>query len=194
MMLIDFDGTIVDLWPRYHAVFCTLTNAHIDLQTYKKAKQVYKRDEDVARYLGLELPADYFPRKAVLLEELEYLALDQLLVPRDKLLRFMEQRDARILTARRKPEHFLWELDHLGLSELCAEAICVNGPKANWVERNVLGKGIIIGDDVRDLRVITVSKLEAIMVQTGLCTDEDFRRSGLPHVLVRSLEEFIDRG
>lgn len=194
MMLIDFDGTIVDLWPKYHGVFCALTGARIDLQTYKTAKQTHKRDEDLARFLGVSLPADYFPRKAVLLEEPECLALDQLLVSREKLLRFMERTDAWILTARRRSDRFLWELDYLGLAELRPRAICVSGPKADWVAANVPGEGTIIGDDVKDLQTITVSKLEAVMVQTGLYTREDFRNTGLPHTLVQSLDEFIDRG
>lgn len=194
MTLIDFDGTIVDLWPRYHRVFCTLTNAQVDLHTYKKAKQVYKRDESLARYLGVELPEDYFPRKAVLLEETEYLALDRLLVCGNQLLRFMEQKNAWILTARRRPDHFLWELDYLGLSALRDRAICVNGSKTAWVEQHVPGEGIMIGDDVKDLQVVVASNLQAIMVLTGLCTAEDFRSTGLPHTLRQSLEEYMDRG
>jgi phosphoglycolate phosphatase-like HAD superfamily hydrolase len=194
MMLIDFDGTIVDLWPRYHAVFCALTNAKIDLQTYKSIKRVYKRDGDLAQHLGMELLPDYFARKRVLLEDPAYLALDQLLVSREKLCRFMKQRDACILTARRNPENFLWELDHLGLSELRERAICISGPKTQWVENLAPSSGIIIGDDIRDLQVIMVSKMNAVMVQTGLHTQEDFCKTGLPHELVRSLEEFIDRG
>ena len=194
MTLIDFDGTIVDLWRRYHAVFCTLTNARIDLQTYKKAKQTHKRDEDLAQYLGLTLPEDYFPRKAVLLEAPAYLALDQLLVDPEQLLRFMERHDARILTARRQPAHFLWELERLGLSSLCSSAVCVSGPKAKWVERNVKGEGVIIGDDVKDLQAAATAKLHAVMVLTGLYTAEDFRGTGLPHMLVQSLQEYMDRG
>lgn len=194
MMLIDFDGTIVDLWPRYHGVFCALTGARIDPDAYKAAKQAHKRDEDLARFLGVSLPRDYFSGKAVLLEEPEFLALDRLLVSREKLLRYMQQKDARILTARRRPDRFLWELDRLGLSQLRERAICVSGPKAGWVAANVPGEGIIIGDDVKDLQTVTVSKLEAVMVQTGLYTREDFRNTGLPHTLVQSLDEYMDRG
>lgn len=194
MTLIDFDGTIVDLWPRYHAVFCALTGARVDLETYRRAKRIHKRDSDLALYLGVALPADYFPRKAALLEDPAYLALDRLLLPARKLLRFMEAADACILTARRRPDQFLWELDHLGLSQLRSSAVCVSGPKAEWVARNAPDAGVIIGDDVRDLQVAGESRLEAVMVRTGLHTAEDFRAADLPHRLVDSLEEYIDRG
>ena len=194
MMLIDFDGTIVDLWARYHAVFCRLTGAQIDQQQYKVAKQQYKRDEDLARYFGLLLPSDYFTRKALLLEDPQYLALDRLLLPGEKLLRFMAQQDAKILTARRYPENLLWELNNLGLSALQNRVICTNEPKVKWVAAHAAGKGYIIGDDVRDLQTITVSNLDSVMVQTGLCTPADFSKTGLRYELVQTLEEFIDRG
>ena len=36
MIFLDLDGTLLNLWPRYHAVFVELTGIHITLSTYIK--------------------------------------------------------------------------------------------------------------------------------------------------------------
>ena len=75
MRFIDLDGTLLDLWPRYHKVFCTLLDVrNISLEQYRKRKQKYGKDEIVARSFGCELPENFFLRKAQLLESKEYLA------------------------------------------------------------------------------------------------------------------------
>lgn len=192
MILIDFDGTIIDLWPRYHAVFCDLTENSISLSEYRKLKQHYKKDELLAHTLGLKLPTDYFIKKALLLEDCYYLSYDKLLIPKDSLLRLFNQSDTIILTKRRNPENFIWELDYLGLSDIRFKAICTKKSKLEWAKENVTERSIIIGDDVRDLQVAILKYVDAIMVLTGLGTSEDYDALNIPYMLYGSLDDYIN--
>lgn len=191
MILLDFDGTIVDLWPRYHAVFCALSNAKIDIMTYKELKQTLKRDEALFHHLNLDFPIDYFKRKTILLEDINYLQKDELLVSKDELLRFFRQNNAHILTSRRFPNNFIQELEFLGLSELCKVSICVQELKANWVKSNISEKSLIIGDDIKDLQVASNANFSAIMVLSGLGTKNDFIATGIPHKTIHTLQQFL---
>ena len=78
MRFIDFDGTLVDLWPRYYHVFCSLLNIEwVKIDEYKRAKQKLGKDELVAQYFGKQLGKTYFEEKSIALEEKEFLKYDQ---------------------------------------------------------------------------------------------------------------------
>lgn len=192
MILLDFDGTVVDLWPRYHAVFCTLSGSKIDIYTYKKLKQKIKKDEELFNYLNLNMPLNYFSEKRILLEDTEFLKLDKLIVEKENLIAFIQKNNAKILTSRRHKENFLWELDYLGLHQLRIASVCTNGLKSDWIKSNNIHSGIIIGDDVRDLSVAINQNFSAIMVLSGLGTKIDFVKTKIPHTLVGSLQEISD--
>lgn len=191
MILLDFDGTVVDLWPRFHAVFCRLTGCDITLDRYRSAKQTIKRDESLALSLGAALPEDHFAQKAALLESRDMLELDRLLLPRDVLLDWARRHDIVILSRRRDAQSFAWELDRLGLSELAS--VCIDVPKVQWIAENVSQPAVIIGDDVRDMQAASLPHISAVMVLSGLCTREDFAAEVIPHEVVESLEQYIRR-
>lgn len=190
MMLIDFDGTIVDLWPRYHTVFCDLTKCDISLNQYRALKQRFKKDEYLANLLKLQLPIDYFSRKAVCLEDRSHLRQDMLLLPREELLSFVEQNKSVILSRRRNTENFKWELEYLGLQDLQGKAVCVDESKLEWAIENIEGEATIIGDDVQDLQVAMLPSVNAIMVLSGLGTQEDFSSLGIAHETFQTLREY----
>ena len=190
--LLDFDGTIVDLWPRYHAVFCTLSNADINISSYKQLKQKLKKDEELFKYLNLKIPQDYFAMKSKLLEDKDFLKYDKLIVKKENLIEFTNKNNVKILTARRYPDNFMWELDYLGLSSLRNCSICVNEPKKDWAKANNFSNGIIIGDDVRDLEVALNPGVFAIMVLSGLGTDDDFSKTKIAYQLSNTLQEVIE--
>lgn len=191
MILLDFDGTIIDLWPRYHAVFCELSGVDIDIRTYKSLKQELKKDEILFRQLSLEMSSDYFLRKRKLLEDKEFLKRDKLIVDKENLIEFVHKNNVKILTARRYPDNFIWELDYLGLSELKYSSICVSEPKKDWVKSNVLSGGVIIGDDVKDLQVALNAKFSAIMVLSGLGTNYDFSETKIEYKVADTLQDII---
>ena len=63
MIIFDFDGTLVDLWPRYCAVFNDILKSSVSLNKYKLAKQSLKNDRLVAESFGIVLPKDYYEKK-----------------------------------------------------------------------------------------------------------------------------------
>lgn len=191
MTLIDFDGTIVDLWPRYHAVFSDLTKCKIDLEEYKILKQTLKKDECIANFLNIKLPSDYFSMKSICLEDCYYLRQDTLLLPKETLIHFFKQQNSVILTRRRNTTNFRWELAHLGLLDLQVNSICVNNSKLEWTTENIKEKTTIIGDDIHDLQVAKLPFVNATMVLSGLGTQKDFDKLNIVHTTFKTLDAYI---
>ncbi len=194
MLFFDFDGTIVDLWPRYHAVFRDLCGLDgLGLAEYRRAKQRYGKDADVAAHFKRELPEGYPEKKKGLLEERRYLEMDRLLFPADRLNPFL--RKGMILTKRRDAPAFGWELARLGIR--CDHCAIDALTKKEWIEKNHPGApGIMIGDAASDLEASGLPYIRAWMVGYGLGTREQFdgtgygyRYAGSPRDLLRLLEK-----
>ena len=45
MVFIDFDGTIIDLWPRYCSVFNSILHLRVAVDEYRAIKQKLKKGE-----------------------------------------------------------------------------------------------------------------------------------------------------
>ena len=192
-ILLDFDGTVIDFWARYHAVFCKLTGCNVRLDIYKQLKRMCKTDTKLAEELDVELPADYRDAKLKLLESDEYLDMDTLLISRDKLIDFVNKNDVIVLSRRNDESALKREFVRLNLSELLPNIVCINSSKREWVRDNIKDEAIIIGDDVRDLHAGEFSKIRAVMVLTGIGTKEAFDEEKIPYELVESLEEYIEK-
>ena len=192
-ILLDFDGTVIDFWARYHAVFCKLTGCNVRLDIYKHLKRKCKTDTKLAEELDVKLPDDYRDAKLKLLESDEYLNMDTLLLSKEKLLGFVRQNDVIILSRRNDESALKREFVRLKLSELLPNIVCINSSKREWVRDNVKDEAIIIGDDVRDLHAGEFSKVHAVMVLTGIGTKEAFDEEKIPYKLVDSLEQYIEK-
>lgn len=192
-ILLDFDGTVIDFWARYHAVFCKLTGCNVRLDIYKHLKCKCKTDAKLAEELDITLPDDYRDAKLKLLESDEYLNMDTLLLSKEKLLGFVKQNDVIILSRRNDESALKREFVRLELSELLPNIVCINSSKREWVRDNVKDDAIIIGDDVRDLHAGEFSKVHAVMVLTGIGTKEAFDEERIPYELVDSLEQYIEK-
>ena len=192
LKIFDFDGTLVDLWPRFYAVFCNLSRADVSLDEYREAKRRLKRDEDVAEGLGVTLPSDYFERKAELLEDKEYLKLDKLLFTPDELVRLLFG-NSLILTKRRNEENFKWELDRLGIS--CDYKVLTSrdeDTKLRWEEENIKTPAMVIGDSVDDIRLEQIDGVKAVAVGYGLSNRADFEGTGLCFEYAEYPDEVIE--
>lgn len=178
MIYIDFDGTLVDLWPRYYEVFCQLSDIKdVSLEEYKAVKRRLKRDEMVAGELGCNLVPDYFSLKKQYLEEMDFLKMDQLYLPAEYLNSFPKGK-CRILTKRRNVENFARQLKFLGI-DIPYTVITSEETKADWIRANDNEQaGVIIGDSVVDLDA-GVSNITPYMVDTGLNTKADFDTRGI---------------
>ena len=114
MIVLDFDGTIADVWKRYHKIFCEgIVNQTFkpSLEDYKKLKRKLKRDGDIAKVIGSDLVPGYFEIKKIKLESKEYLALDSALLDEKSIyIIATHQTSFIILSARRMPDLLQWGL------------------------------------------------------------------------------------
>lgn len=195
MIFFDFDGTVVNLWPRYYQVFLAASEiSGISQRDYMKAKRVLVSDSEVARYFGRMLPEGYFEKKRILLESEDYLRLDKLLVSPAKLNAMFSKFECRFLTSRRRAAAFLAEMEHLGLGHLSDQAIVLDpdcGSKKGFLARNFSRfSHIVIGDSKAEWETAALENICAVLVRTGLRQPEDFHLTK-QHMVLPSVSAFI---
>lgn len=176
MIVLDFDGTLVDVWERYYRVFSEgVVNqfALPGIKKYKEMKKRLRRDEDIASALGTKLVQAYFKDKVSKLESMEYLALDSCLLD-DKSVGLIEQNRSLfvILTARKKPDLLHWEINKLGIPIPSSQVYVVNpdekDAKNKWFQGNCGSVEMIVGDSASELLSIPDMPVLRIFVETGL--------------------------
>lgn len=191
MRFFDLDGTILDLWPRYHNVFCNLIGADdITLKQYKEKKQELREDSKVAAFFGYELSLDYFIKKARLLEARPLLALDELWLSKDQIKRLFEDRNTMFLSKRRYPNNLRWQLARLGID--LPVVVTGNLTKVQWIEQNYPEQSsIMVGDSIMDLETGYLPYIHPVMVGYGLGTKEQFDSVGIPYKYFDSAQELF---
>lgn len=175
LYVFDFDGTIVDVWKRYHEVFQAAAGCSVDLLEYKDKKIAFESDVEVLGSFGISAPADYFQKKRKLLESDDYLKQDVLLTSKERLLSWFSRHDSIILTKRRDAAAFFRQIDRLGLAELatCSHVLNPDGgmSKLQWVlacgEREKEER-LVIGDSSEDMSLGMLPNTTACFVETGL--------------------------
>lgn len=188
---IDLDGTLLDLWPRYHRVFCELLHIKdITLGEYKKKKQDLGQDNAVAEAFGYTLPPDYFIKKAELLEDKSFLSLDRLFLSRQQIEALSEDSDSIILTKRRKSDNLVWQMGRMGLN---MPVIIVEGQtKLQWIKENYPGKrAVVVGDSMMDLETGRLPNISVIMTGYGLGTKKQFDSISIPYTYVNAPDEMV---
>lgn len=178
--IFDFDGTLIDLWPRYHAVFCDLAGVDLPLKDYKEIKRRFKKDEAVADYFKISLPYSYFEKKSILLEDREYLSLDRLFFSEKKIVKLLAGKTI-ILSKRKNRENLEWELSRLGIE--CKFEIVPFVSKTDWIIRNLNEPIIAAGDSIEDLKIGKLSNTEIHMVGYGLGTELEFKQTGIKYYM-----------
>lgn len=195
MIFFDFDGTVVDLWPRYHQVFLAASGlSGISQQEYMEAKRALVSDSKVAQHFGGALSEEYFTKKRELLEAEQYLRLDMLLVSLAELNAVFSSEACRFLTCRRRPKALFTEMDGLGLGHLSDHVIVLDPDqgisKKEYLMRNVpQGPHIVVGDSKAEWEAAS-DNIRAVLVRTGLRWPEDFPLTDR-HTVAPSLSAFI---
>lgn len=179
MYIIDFDGTLVDIWNRYYTVFNDFWKiSSLTLEEYKYLKREYELDSAIIKHLLGEIDAGTFERykafKGEHLEDMAYLKLDSLIVQKERLSSFFSENDAIILTIRTNKSNLIKQLNNLDIKGLAEKIIILdnNGKQTKkiWVENNI-GKDIskiVIGDSEMDLYIGELENTRVILVETGL--------------------------
>ena len=176
-IFIDFDGTIVDVWQRYFAIFknyFSLTDSFFS--EYQKLKHLWPNDKELVNHLFHLNEAEidsYFHFKQDRLESMEYLRLDTLLAEPDSLKDFFKKTDAKVLTIRKNQTAFFEQLDFMKIGFLKELAIVLEpqgkDTKYNWFSKSVKNEPfILIGDSEIDLKAGTLANGTAVFVKTGL--------------------------
>lgn len=196
MIFFDFDGTIVDVWERYSAVFSDAAHIRVPIEEYIAVKKEKQRDEDIAAVYRIYLPNNYFQQKRRLLEDERYLSTDKLLISAQKLINFFDRYACRILTSRRNKEAFYYQMEKLGLGILNAQTIVLDpDDKISKREhlRNTVGKSkiIAVGDSRAEWEIGELPDSMIYLVKTGLFDPEKFPYRHNCKV-ISDIEEFID--
>lgn len=184
MRFLDLDGTILDLWPRYYSVFCELLRAkNITLQQYKSKKLCLCRDDAVAASFGYVLPADYFIKKAELLEDREFLKLDGLYLSGTQIGMLFEGDNTMILTKRRRLDNLNWQLRKLGID--LPTVVIEDLTKKQWIQLNYpVERSEMIGDSIMDLETGQLPNVLPVMVGYGLGTRKQFDSVKIPYIYI----------
>lgn len=200
MMVLDFDGTLIDVWKRYYKIFCEgLENRSLmfPLEEYKLLKRKFKRDEDIARFVGTSLLPGYFESKKAKLENMEYLALDKsLLTAVSSKIIGANQSDFVILSARRRPDILLWEVDRLGIPIPLNQVYAVNpddkDSKTRWFIEHKDAIEYIIGDSKVELHAFPGLDVKRVFVDTGLfCFNDISTFKGLDIKYSKSVNDIL---
>ena len=199
MIVLDFDGTIVDVWKRYHKIFCEgLVNQTFkpSLGDYKKLKRELKRDGDIAKTIGTALVSDYFEVKKNKLESKEYLALDSALLDEKSInIIATHQTSFIILSSRRMPDLLLWEIDKLGIPiphcQLHVVSPDEKNSKTEWLRVHDSHVDCLIGDSASELQAIPDLDARRIFVDTGLFCYKDVLSVGMKIVYQKDINRAL---
>lgn len=198
LIVLDFDGTIVDIWNRYYKVFkeASKTNVLISKQKYREIKRECLRDDYVAERIGITLPNNYYDKKRELLERTDFLSLDKLVIEKQKLIRFVLNNKCIVLTKRNKPENFFTELEYLGLAEIRSKCFVISpyskdSKLAFCRKKYPTSTFIAIGDSNDEYEFAREAFNCSYIVDTGLRENASFEKKENVH-LISSINGFVD--
>ena len=196
--IIDFDGTIVDVWERYYKIFIDFFNLKLSLEEYIKLKRKYSNDQELIENLKLNNfdINEYFGFKKKNLEKPEYLKKDKLIVRKEKLNEIKNREDICIMTIRRNKEELFEQLKFLNLYEL-KEKFFVLKPKNVETKKNFIleNKEIFadfifsVGDAETDLEIGTLDFAKNFFVETGLKEIKNIEKK-YSYISLKSINDF----
>jgi len=202
---IDFDGTIVDVFPRYYGILIEylekMTDKSLDFSKYKKLKRLGKKDHVIVRELtkGLEIDIDdYIKFKRENLENLSWLKKDVLIGnPRSVNLE-LKNIGYRIvlLTQRNNKNNLLKQLDILNIIESFDEIVMVKpragqNVKAAHIEKQYSSEDIIIGDSSVEIDASRLLNINGYFVESGLFSAESLGIRKLVFADYKSAVDYI---
>lgn len=184
MIFLDFDGTIVDVKPRYYSVHieslgdCAPRLSADQYWTLKRER--VSEPAILARWYPAVRVETYEARRADLLEDGEQLRLDApfagALDALDRLL--LAGHRLTLVSLRRDPQQLRAELDGLGLTPLFEHVISARGGPSPWETKAFLLRSLItdgdwiVGDTEADVRAAHDLGLRSCAVACGIRTPE----------------------
>lgn len=178
-IFLDFDGTLVDVMPRFHAIFSEyLTQKGYpspDVDEYRRLKQSHSYDPEIFKVLGFEIDwKDYRTWKMERVESLDYLRLDRLIGDPHQVIAQIRQKGYSVvlLSARMEKENLMLELKWLGIHDLFDSVIVTERYEEDSKARalaGLVGEGdIIVGDSETEVIASRELGIKHFGVATGL--------------------------
>ncbi|HEU25004.1 hypothetical protein [Athalassotoga sp.] len=208
MIIFDFDGTLIDVWERYHRIFIEFWKIDFEIDYFKTLKWRYSDEHFILKDLNVPFTEKDFENyknfKSQKLEDKSYLSLDKLIINTKDLKNIRE--DYLILTIRKNKENFYWQIKTLNLYQFFEGKCVILEPKGVDVKKEWLYKNIktfdnnqinIVGDSENDLKMVEVSKnvdvkINIYLVRSGLRDPEKIiKENNLNAQIVKDVNEFL---
>lgn len=202
---IDFDGTIVDVFPRYYGILnqylSELTNEYIDFSKYKRLKRQGNKDHIIIKELakGLVINIDeYVQFKRENLEDFSWLTKDVLIgnpVSTNKKLKNMGYKVV-LLTQRNNKNNLIKQLDYLKIKESFDDIIMVKprvgqNVKATHIAKQYSLDDIIIGDSSVEMDASNLLNINGYFVESGLFSSKSLGIKNLVFADYKSVVDYI---
>lgn len=172
--IFDFDGTIVDVWNRYYAIFEGFYSSMLSKNEYIQFRRTMT-DRELIKFLKLKNEKEFFEYKKERIEKLEFLSMDTLLVDKEKLHDFFVKNNCIVLTSRRNERNYQLEIEKLGLSFLKESSIVIEPSDKSVKKTYVLTNRenfdrtfYIVGDSETDLEIGKITGCKTYFVESGL--------------------------
>lgn len=184
-IFIDLDGTILNVYARYFAIFRKFISSEIDelntFEDWKKLKRKRLDDKEIFNaisYISDTRYQEYRKYKGKSLEDPNFLALDTLIHNPSILFSNFDSCRFVILTQRNKEKNTLIQLKNLGIYNYFHEIVVVKpdnktNAKYEYLKNNSSKEDFIIGDSPLEIKAANKLNIKAFHVNTGLY-DRDF--------------------
>jgi phosphoglycolate phosphatase len=151
-ILLDLDGPLLDVLPRYHRLHCDLVSRHggrpLDPEAYWNAKRERNPESGILARTGLDPRSigEVLAERAHRIESRRYLQLDRTWPWTEATLADLSRLAPLVLvTVRRRRDQLLWQLGRLGIRDRFHRI--VSGPGDETLEAKALllrGAGLAI--------------------------------------------------
>ena len=176
--IFDYDGTIVDVWFRYHKIFTSFFKYNISLEDYKERKLQYENDylfiKDIITNVSEGEIKAYFNYKNFFLEDPDFTKNDRVIININNFNNFIKKNNVYILSARNNNAELLKQVKNIGINILDNRVISVKNEglttKYKYIEENfkVNEEITIIGDSDVDQYAANLKNVTFKYVDTGL--------------------------
>jgi len=180
-VFVDFDGTIVDVFPRYYGILSSYlekyTDKKMDYDTYRKMKKAGNKDNQIVeKILGIKIDImDYLSYKSEMLEDPRWLKKDIVFGdPKDAYDKLKEIKyNVVLLTQRNKEDNFYRQINDLKIRN-CFDDLVILKPcigrnvKTDYISAHYHKENIVIGDSKTEIEAAKMLNIEGYFVETGL--------------------------
>ncbi len=181
-IFFDLDGTLVDPFPRLYRIHTFLTHKYslpsLPYEAYIEQKQKHIPELNYINQKDMDRKEKYRKERLLLLEDMEYLALDTLYPDTISTLTALQKDHSfYLLTVRKKRENLLQQLSQLEIAVFFAEVLSPSPSEAyqdpvifkqKLAEKYVKEDSVIVGDTEVDIKVGKNLHITSVIISNRL--------------------------